>query len=516
MGEKKTMKRIGSIALSLALVLVAVLSALPATASEGRHRSAKSVAEFAGIVTQVSSQSLTIRSSNQVDRVVQLTTATTVRIGGQASTVAAIKVGDQVEVHATAAADGSLTAVSLEIEDGASEDIHGVVKTVTTTSLTVTTATGDVTVALTADTHVFADDAPALATAILTGLHVEVDATRLADGTFAATLVRLESKAGELEGVITAVTPTSINVRKRDGSSVAITIASTTVIRLGGDASTAAFLTVGSTVEVEAVQNADGTFTAVTVNVDRADKFSEINGTVTTVGASQIHVLTRSGDDVTFNVTSATIIRRRGQIVALSTVVVGDAVEVHSQKAADGSSVAVRIEVESEGNDHENEQVEFSGVIATIAGSAITVNGGGASTVVNVSTTTTIRGSSNAVLTLSQLNVGDQVEVHATRSADGTLQAVSINVEKESEGGHGHDQAVEIKGDLTAVSATSVTVGAKGSASVIVAVDGATTVQNKKGQTASVSDLKVGQSVEITATRKTDGSLLATSIKIDD
>ena len=145
------MKRTRSTALSLVMLLVAVMAALPATASNGgRHRSAKSVAEFAGIVTQASAQSLTIRSSNHVDRVVQLTTATQVRIGGQASTVTAIHVGDQVEVHATSASDGSLTAVSIQLEDDASEEIRGVVKEVTASSLTVTTAKGDVTVALTA------------------------------------------------------------------------------------------------------------------------------------------------------------------------------------------------------------------------------------------------------------------------------------------------------------------------------------------------------------------------------
>jgi hypothetical protein len=509
------MKRTNSIALSLVTLLVAMMAVLPATASEGgRHRSAKTSSEFAGIVTQASAQSLTVRSANQVDRVVALNTATTVRIGGQTATVTDIKVGDQVEVHASLAAGGSLTAVLIEIEDGASEDLHGVVKAVTATSLTVTTSTADVTVALTPDTHVFVDDAPALATAIQVGQQVEVDANRLADGTFAATLVRIESKAGEIEGVITAASPTSITVMKRNGTSVAIAISSSTLIRMGGQPSTTAFLTVGSSVEVEAVQNADGTFTAVAINVERADKFSELNGTVTSVGATQLHVLTRSGDDVTVNVNSNTIIRSHGQIVPLSTIVVGDQVEIQSQRAADGSNLAVRIQVESEGSSHENEQVEVNGVIASISGTAITVNGGGTSTVVNVPATATIRGNSNVVLTFSQLKVGDRVEVKAQRSADGSLQAVSINDEAETEAPH--DQTVELKGNLTAVSPTSVTVGAQGSAPVAVGITSATTVQDKDGKSASVSDLKVGQTVEIKATRQSDGSLVANSIKIDD
>ena len=464
-------------------------------------------------MTQASAQSLTIRSSNHVDRVVQLTTATQVRIGGQASAVTAIHVGDQVEVHATSASDGSLTAVSIQLEDDASEEIRGVVKEVTASSLTVTTAKGDVTVALTADTHVFADDAPALATAIQTGLHVEVEATRLADGTFAATLVKIESKAGEIEGVITASSPTSITVRKRDGSLVDIAIAPSTVVRLGGKASTAAMLTIGSSVEVEALQNADKTFTAVTINVDRADKFAEINGTVISVGATQLEVQTKSGDHVMVNVTSDTIIRRGDQLVALGTIVVGDQVEIHAQKAADGSTVAVRIQIESEDHGHENEQIEVNGVITLIAGSAITIDGGGASTVVNVPATATIR-SGNAVLQLSQLNVRDRVEVKAQRDSDGMLQAISIKVE--TEGGEGHDQTVELKGELTAVSTTSLTVSARGSVPVPVAINDATTVKGKDDKAGSVSDLKVGQSVEIKAKRNTDSTLLAISIKIED
>jgi hypothetical protein len=101
--------------------------------------------------------------------------------------------------------------------------------------------------------------------------------------------------------------------------------------------------------------------------------------------------------------------------------------------------------------------------------------------------------------------------VKAQRNADGTLLAIDIKVENED----GEQDTEEVQGVVTEVTPTSMTVKTEEGHSVTVAIT-ADTVVKKGDQTAAVADIKVGQKVEIKATRNPDGTFTATSIKIDD
>jgi hypothetical protein len=149
-------------------------------------------------------------------------------------------------------------------------------------------------------------------------------------------------------------------------------------------------------------------------------------------------------------------------------------------------------------------------VIASISTGSIMVTAGGKSVQVNISTTTVLRHGSTT-LSISDLKVGNQVEVQGTLNTDGSIAAALIQVE--DTGNTGHPETVEFEGTVTAVSATSLTVKAEGT-SVTVGLT-TTTVVMDGDHTSSITALKVGQRVEVKANRLADNSLVATQVRID-
>jgi hypothetical protein len=176
-------------------------------------------------------------------------------------------------------------------------------------------------------------------------------------------------------------------------------------------------------------------------------------------------------------------------------------VEIDAKQNPDKTFTAIRIEI-----DQDKHLSELEGKIEKISVDSITVGG----TVVKVDSHTTIRSEAGPIA-LADLKVGDQVQVKAQRNADGTLLAIDIKVENED----GEQDTEEVQGVVTEVTPTSMTVKTEEGHSVTVAIT-ADTVVKKGDQTAAVADIKVGQKVEIKATRNPDGTFTATSIKIDD
>jgi hypothetical protein len=270
-------------------------------------------------------------------------------------------------------------------------------------------------------------------------------------------------------------------------------------------------LLVGSRVEVQAVHRADQSLAAVTITIELASALSEIEGSVTEVGSDHIKVHTKSGDDVTVAVNADTIIRANDHLAGLSDVKVGNRVSVSARVNADGSRTALRIEVETEhdgGNGNDDRGAELTGVIASTSSGAISVTTSAGTVNVKISSTTTIRRGSTT-LALSDLKVGNHVEVKGTLNADGSITATSINVE-DTPGTDDHHESVEFSGTVTAVSSTSLTVGST------TAVLNSSTVVKKSGNKLTIADIKVGQRVEVKADRDSAGKLTATQVTIED
>ena len=494
------------------IVLIIVWAGVAAMLPQGlmaRQRAAAKTDEIVGIVTQTSASSLTVRTAD-ANRDVRLTSNTVVRVDGHPSSISAVAVGDKVEIHAQKEVDGTATALTIEIESHPSTELEGTVKSLSATSLTVTTSTADVVIALTSTTRFFAHGQSATAADVHVGDHVEVEVREQTDKTLAALVVKVQNESTHLQGTITAVSTSSITVHTITGD-VVVALTSSTLIRMQGKVTNASMLLVGSRVEVQAVHRADQSLAAVTITIELASALTEIEGSVTEVGSDHIKVHTKSGDDVTVAVNADTIIRANDHLAGLTDVKVGNRVSVSARVNADGSRTALRIEVENEhggGNGNEDHGAELTGVIASISTGGISVTTSGGTVTVKISSTTSIR-RGGTTLTASDLKSGNRVEVKGTLNADGSITATSINVE-DTPGNDDHHEAVEFSGTVTAVSSTSLTAGSTTTALT------SSTVVKKGDHTASIADIKVGQHVEVKADRDSAGHLTATQVKIDD
>lgn len=483
-----------------ALTIIAIAPFAPTAMADGRHRPTAQLQVIKGLVARASAQSLTVRTSTQGDRDIQLTSTTEVTAGGLRVSTSIIRLGDSLEAQVRKDKHGALTAATVKLKDDEVKEFQGVVGAISPTSITVVTSKDSVTLAINADTRVIIHEHPGSLSAVAVGTHVEVDALRASDGTYTALVVQVESETVQVEGVIKAISPTSMTITKRDHEEVVVKLTDKTIARRDDHVVAVSSLVVGTRVEVEAVRNADHTLTALLIEVQSEDEFIKIKGEVTALSTDSLTVHTPSGD-VKVAVTPDTIIRNDDQSVPLSSIHVGDLVEIEARQNPDNTFTAVRIEV-----DQENHLRELEGKIEKISADSITIGG----IVVKVDSHTTIRGE-NGPIPFTQLKVGDEVQVKAQRNADGTLLALDIKLEDED----GEEDTVEVQGVVTDVTTTSLTVKPEEGQPVTVTIT-ADTVVMKDDQAATVADIKVGQKVEIKATRKPDSTLVATLIKIDD
>ncbi|RMD97937.1 MAG: hypothetical protein D6814_08550 [Calditrichaeota bacterium] len=149
----------------------------------------------------------------------------------------------------------------------------------------------------------------------------------------------------------------------------------------------------------------------------------------------------------------------------------------------------------------DNHKVEVRGHISEIQGNQILVRG----LWITVDDQTEIIGRSNQMMSFADLSAGKLVQVSAVREADGSLRAVRVKIEEENE------NELEVKGVITAIGPDSLVVEG-----TIFFVDDNTEILDKNKQPVSLSDLMVGQFVEVKAQLLQDGKLWARRIKVDD
>jgi Domain of unknown function (DUF5666)/Carboxypeptidase regulatory-like domain len=149
----------------------------------------------------------------------------------------------------------------------------------------------------------------------------------------------------------------------------------------------------------------------------------------------------------------------------------------------------------------ENE-VSLRNRIDSISGSSLQVAG---KTVVTDSSTRIRR--SGQTIAFSALQVGQTVEVEGQAQANGSILAKSITVEDDTPG---NEAEVSFKGNIQSISGSTLLVAGK-----TVLTDGSTRI-TRRGDKVAFSTLQVGNKVEVEGTQRTDGSVLAKKISLED
>lgn len=250
-------------------------------------------------------------------------------------------------------------------------------------------------------------------------------------------------------------------------------------------------LQVGQYVEVEAELQVNGVYLAKEIELEEEDGEIEVEGTIQSIGTDSLVV-----EQITFFVDSNTVVHGHhdDDSLSFSDLQVGDRVEVHAVLQGNGTYLATRIELE----DEDDSDTEVKGRIQHIDNDTLTVNGLN----FRVNADTEIRGPHHSALTLSDLLVGDSVEVHAQVLPDSSLLATRIELEEE-------DPDTSFEGRITALAPHTITVD-----SISAIVNATTRIRDLDDNDIPFSELQVGDSVQIHIAIRPDSSLLATHITV--
>ncbi|MFQ5631784.1 MAG: DUF5666 domain-containing protein, partial [bacterium] len=413
----------------------------------------------------------------------------------QSLALADLKVGLQVEVKALTQNDSSLLAIRIKLEDEKNKEnieVKGFVKFVGQDSLVV----DGLVFFVDANTDIRDRDGNTiLLSGIVVGAFVEVKGRLNVDGTLLADRIREEDDDGsaielELKGFVEEITDSTITIAGKTFS-----VDSLAKI-LDRDKLPLLFsqLQVGTFVEVKGKFRADGLLWVVRIKIKNASGTEvELKGVVEALSQTEITV-----KGMVFSLDSATVFLDHSRNPSdISTLQVGQFVEVKARRQPDGSLRAVRIKLE---DDHENE-VELKGAIVSITGNSITLF----NVTFVIDSTTEILDNLKNPITLADLQVGMIVEAKGKLGANGTVLAKRIKIED-----HANDE-IEIKGTIEALRTDGLTVAGHD-----FGVNDKTIVLNREKQAIAFTDLQVGLFVEIKARRQPDGSLLAVRIKLED
>jgi cytochrome c-type biogenesis protein CcmE len=304
--------------------------------------------DFSGAVTVLPATSGQIGAWTVGGKTVNVTSST-VFPAGQLATIA---VGNTVNVEGILNADGSVTALQIELQGTPSAspsegyDLHGAVTALpgTTGQIGNWTVAG-VTVIVSATT-VFPAGQPA---SIAVGTQVNVNGTLNSDGTVTASKIAAvtppPANGYHFSGTVTALPGTTGQIGNWTVNGKTVTVTASTLFPTGQLASIA----VNSVVEVSGILNADGTITALRISLRNtppppASSGYDFEGAITSLPSGGL-----IGDwvvgAVTVHVTTTTVLP-----AGTTAIAVGAQVDVHGTLQSDGSVIATSITVVTSGS----------------------------------------------------------------------------------------------------------------------------------------------------------------------
>ena len=127
----------------------------------------------------------------------------------------------------------------------------------------------------------------------------------------------------------------------------------------------------------------------------------------------------------------------------------------------------------------------------------------GASVTIHTSSSTVIQ-RAGATAKLSDLTAGTMIDAHGTRNSDGTITADHITI-----------VLPVYAGTVTKISGNSITVQSPRDSSAQIITVSSSTTYTRAGLTASLSDVRVGGSIEAEGTVNSDKSLSAERVEIE-
>ncbi len=454
--------------------------------------------EFTGRIDSLTAESIT------VDGFLFLIGASTeiLNDNNDPVTLEDLSAGQIVEIRGDRQRDGVLSATRIKVEDNFGEgnnsgsgnadeiEFTGLVDSVSTSAIVVT----GIEFQVDGNTSIRDDNNLAISlTDILAGMIVEIRGERQGENDYLATDIKIEDSVRgndeiEFTGAVGAIDGASITV---DGESFIVS-ENTAVFDNNNDPIAFSELVVGQVVEIKGFRQADGSIHAVRIKVeDRGDDEVELTGEIESINGSSLQVA-----GLTFLVDGSTIILDNdNQPILLADLSPGLIVEVRADVQADGSLLASDIKIE----DRLEDEVEVRALVDNVGDSLLVVLGQAFIVLPN----TEVLDNNKSVIDFSTISAGDIVEIRADLLPGNLLLALRIELEDND------PTRVRVQGPVDAVESDTLTI-----AGMKVMLASTTTVMDQDGNTATLGDLAVGQSVDVDAEGQSVGAPVATQIRI--
>ena len=142
--------------------------------------------EVGGIVTALGTNSITIQRHNGTADVFTTTSTTTYTLGETAATVAALAVGQKIDVTLTSTTPQTVTAVEVDLAN-----VEGQVTTISGNTITISSGSGTKTVTVGTATTYTIGDVPSTLSAIVVGSHIEARGVATSSTALSATSVKI-------------------------------------------------------------------------------------------------------------------------------------------------------------------------------------------------------------------------------------------------------------------------------------------------------------------------------------
>jgi hypothetical protein len=296
----------------------------------------------------------------------------------------------------------------------------------------------------------------------------------------------------QIEGVVNAVTSTSVTVQRSRITYSTLTITPATTFFESGKAVTAAALVVGEHVDITRLRSALTIAASITI---AAPKAVVLTGNVTAVTSTSVTVEGSNNSSTTFTIAPTTTFFEGVKAVTASALIVGERVVVTTSAASPTTATKISIKLAT-----------LAGTVTSVSGNVITLTGGeGFTRTIDVSSATTYSEGGSAT-TLSSVIVGSKISADGIVGADQTaLDALVITIAA--------PKAVVLTGNVTAVTSTSVTVeGSNNSSTTFTIAPTTTFFEGVKAVTASA--LIVGERVVVTTSAASPTTATKISIKL--
>lgn len=350
--------------------------------------------------------------------------------GGVDSTVPVAQVQPSQSITLIVTVSGSTAAVETESRSGAGEDeLEARIESLPPTVPSGSFVAGGRTVRTDASTRIEQGGSTRSFADLAIGMRVHVKG-RTSGADLLASIVEIQNTNTtipvEINGVIDTVAGTAAAFTFKIGSRVIRGDSATTFFGDGAATVTFASLKDGVRVEVKGIQR-DGYVYATRIHVNdngagddtggSQDASASIAGTLTAMGgAKPALVLTVAG--TTVRTTSATEVKRRGDVQTLDALQVGQTLHVVGTRQSDGSITARKIEID---DDAPGGEFEIEGALGGLSGTCPVLSFGVNGFQVRTNAATTFEDGACATL-----KSGTKVQVKGTRAADGVVTATLV------------------------------------------------------------------------------------------